>query len=279
MTDNDDVKKVLSAHLWVVNLLEKLVELLKKLMTTKLMDFCTNWLTKLGHFAIILGAALGFIFALVYVIKVNDFQTFLIAIGWVLALFVAQYTAHKFLNAGEALVKNNPTRLSSQTFLDCVAFIMVIVGIVVFILKTVVAIRSRDIDEFFIGLAVAVVLEFVALIAFNPKDVNIKIIKSNTAGQDAIGISTFFMKTFMKLVPIAFGAGVIISTVLIFINGIGIFGANHFEAWLNVSESAIRMLLITLLPFFSYIAFAFFYLVVDVIQAILSIPGKLDKKE
>lgn len=266
-----------TAHLFAVNLLEKVVEFFKGIMTPKLLEFCIKWATMIGHFALIVAAGLGFLFALIFSIRTNTFQGFLYGIAWILLIFVIQYTAYKFSTAGEALIKDNPSQLSSKTFLDCFGFLVLIGGVIIFIIHIVQAIQFGSFYLFLLGLGTFIFLEFIALISFNPKEATIDIVEGNSAGQEALGIITFFIKTFMRLVPIFFGVGVAIGTVLLFIDAIGLFGNNVAVAWMRGNISAMQILWAALLPFFSYILFVLFYLAVDVIRSILSIPGKLGR--
>ena len=266
-----------TAHLFAVNLLEKLVEFFKGIMTSKLLEFCIKWATMIGHFGLVVAAGLGFLFALIFSIRTNTFQGFLYGIAWVLLIFVVQYTAHKFSTAGETLIKNNPSQLSSKTFLDCFGFLVLIGGVIILIIHIVQAIQVGSFYLFLLGLGTFIFLEFIALISFNHKEATIDIVEGNSAGQEAIGIITFFIKTFMRLVPIFFGVGVAIGTIILFIDAIGLFGDNVAVAWMRGNITAMQILWAALLPFFSYILFVLFYLAVDVIRAILSIPGKLGR--
>lgn len=278
MAQQKDSKNGITFHLFAVNLLEKLVGFFKGLLTSDLLAFCIKWLKFIGHIGIIVAAGLGFIFALVYAIRANSFFGFLIGLAWVLLIFVIQYTAHKFSDAGEDLIKNNPTQLASQTFLDCFGFLVLIGGVVVFIMAVIGLIQGSGFMTFLSGLGTFVLLEFVAMIAFNPKDISVKMVKSNSAGQEAIGVITFFIKSFMKLVPIIFGALIVLGTIDLFIIGLKLFGDQAPFAWkvINV-HVAPRIIGAALLPFLSYLFFVLAYLTIDIIRAILSIPEKLDK--
>jgi hypothetical protein len=267
------VKSGFSAHLFAVKLMEKLVEFFKKVLTTGLLEFCTKWLSLIGHIAIIVAAGLGFIFSLVYAIKDNNFFAFLIGLAWVVGLFVIQYTAHKFLTAGGGLIKNNPTKLASRAFFDCVGFIVLIGGVVVLVLHTIALIQGAPFTYFLQGLGMFVFLELVALVAFNFGEANMEIVEDNSAGQEAIGIITFFIKTIMRLIPILFGALVALGTVMLFIEGLRLFGDAYKFAWIVIKNGVAPQIVdAALLPFLSYIFFALAYLVIDIIRAILSIP-------
>jgi hypothetical protein len=266
-------KSGFTAHLFAVNLLEKIVDFFKSLLTENLLNFCIKWLSIVGHFGIIVAAGLGFLFSLIFAIKVNSFNGFLMGIVWVLLLFVIQYTAHKFSSAGENLIKNNPSQLASKTFLDCFGFLVLIGGAVMFIMSLVDLIKGAPFKVFLEGLAIFVFLEFVALVAFNPKTIMVKIVKNNSAGQEALGIITFFIKTMMKLIPILFGALIVIGTVMLFVYGIKLFGDGAGFAWRVIQIGvAPQIIYAALLPFLSYLGFVLAYLIIDLIRAILSIP-------
>lgn len=264
-------------HLVVVNLVEKVVEFFRGLLNKNILAFCIRWLTWIGHLGILAAAALGFLFAIIYAIRTNSFTGFLYGIGWVILIFVIQYTAKRFLPAGDGLIKNNPTQLGSKAFLDCYGFLVLIGGIIVLIMSIISAVRAGSIQPFLWGLGVFLFLEFLALVSFNPDEITIKIVEDNSAGQEAIGIVTFFIKSFMKLVPIFFGIFIVIGVIKLFIDLIGLFGSNVGGAWFSGNESAEGILYAALLPFLAYVFFAFAYLVIDIIKAILSIPEKLDK--
>lgn len=264
-------------HLFMVKILEKLVDFFKGLLAVNLLDFCIKWASKLGHFALIVAAGLGFLFAIILAIRANDFFVFLYGIAWIILVFVVQYTAHKFSDAGEGLIKNNPTFLASKAFLDCFGFLALIGGVVVLIIHIIQAIQVGDIMPFLMGLGFFVFLEFLALISFNPQTATVEITKENSAGQEALGIITFFLKGLLKLIPIIFGVGLIVATVMLFIDFIGVFGDGYAFAWQRGNWTATQILTFGLLPFISYILFVLYYLVIDIIRAILSVPDKLDE--
>jgi hypothetical protein len=266
-----------SGHLFMVTILEKLVDFFKGLLGVNFLDFCIKWASKFGHFGLIVAAGLGFLFAIIFAIRVNSFFAFLYGIAWIILVFVVQYTAHKFSNAGDGLIKNNPSTLASKAFLDCFGFLALIGGVVVLIIYLIQAIQVGDVIPFLVGLGLFIFLEFLALIAFNPKTVTVEIVQEGSAGQEALGIVTFFLKALLRLIPIIFGVGIVVYTIMLFIDFIGVFGDNVGFAWQRGNLTAAQILTFGLLPFLSYIFFVLYYLVIDVIRAILAIPPKLDE--
>ncbi len=268
----------LNIHLFIVNLLEKLIDLLKRVMTVNILDFCSKWISMIGHYAIMGAAFFGFIFTFIYAIRTNEFSAFLKGLAWIPLIFIAQYTAHKFLKAGDKLIKNNPTQLASRAFVDCFAFLAMIAGLIMFIMAIVDGIRAKSFTLFLIGLGMAVLMELLALVAFNPKSINIDIVEKNTAGQEALAIITFSIKAVMRLIPILFGIGVTVGTIVLFFDIFDLFGEYYQYVLARVTMTSGSLILVAaLLPFLSYVAFAILYLFIDVIKAQLSIPEKLDK--
>ncbi len=270
-------KDVMTFHLFAVNLLEKLIGAIRKLMTANLLEFCSTWLGRLGHIGIIVAAGLGFLFSFIFAMRSNNFQAFLYGLAWVLLIFVIQLTAHKFSTAAEKQIQDNPSTVSSRAFLDCFAFLVLIGGILALIMSIVRAVRLKSFEEFLMGLGMFVFLEFVALVAFNPKEVTVEVVEGNSAGQEAIGIMAFIIKTFTKLIPILFGAGVILFTVMMFVDFFSLFGDNYGFAMSSATQNAMYIAGSALLPFLGYLFFVLAYLLLDIIRAILSIPNSMGK--
>jgi len=272
-----DAKQGAPAHLIMVNLLEKIVAFFRTKLTVGLLDFTVTWMYKIGHFALLVAAGLGFLLTMVYAIKFDSFNVFLTGIAWVILVFVVQYTAHRFSDAGEGLIRDNPTTLSSRSFLDCFGFLTLIGGVVVVIMSLVTAIRVDSFEPFLYGVGAFLFLEFMALISFNPSTVSVEVTKGTSAGQEAIGLITFFLKGLMRLIPIFFGVGVVIGTVLLFVSFIKLFGDMANYAFQMANGNAVYILFSGLLPFVSYIVFVLYYLLIDMIRAILTIPELKNK--
>lgn len=261
--------------LFAVRLLEKFIEFIKGLLTADLLNFSIKWLTKIGHISIIVAAALVFIFGIIAAIRAQagGGSLFLNVVIFIIAIFVLQYTAHRFLPTGDKLIANNPTRLASKAFLDCFGFLAMLAGLVIFFFYIYMAIKLPSLTYFLMGLGAFVFLEFLALIAFNAETVSMEIVKEASAGQEAIGIITFFMKALLRLVPIAFGIGIAVYTVLIFIHSFGLFSDAKFGfAVRSAMLDGSQILIFTLLPFLAYIVFVLYFLIIDVIRSILAIP-------
>jgi hypothetical protein len=112
-------------------------------------------------------------------------------------------------------------------------------------------------------------------LCLNPSLLNINILPASTAGEEAIGVLTFVMKTLLRLVPIAFGVGVIVGDFQILAAIIRLLRNAEFSI-IGASSSAWLVLGSAALPLIGYVLFVLNYLVLDVVRAILAIPAKLD---
>lgn len=265
-------------YLFAVRLLEKFIEFIKGVLTTKLLTFSIKWLIIIGHIAMVVAAILGFLFFIIVAIRGEAAEYFLYAIIWVIAVFVVQYTAYRFLPTGDKLIANNATQLASKAFLDCVGFVAMLLGIIVLLFQIYMAIKLPSLSSFLLGLGAFVFLEFIALIAFHSENASIEIVQEASAGQEAIGIITFFIKTLLRLVPIIFGIGIAVYTIIMFIDAFGLFSNVKFAGAAAAGQvDATTIAIFGLIPFASYVAFVFSFLSIDVIRSILAIPGKLGK--
>ena len=164
-------------HLFFTKLIEKFVDLIRKLLKPQLLEFCIHWLTKLANFAIFLAAVLAVLFGIIGAIRLESFTFFIYSLAFAVGILIVQYIAKKFLYAGDTLVDNNPSSLSSSAFLDSVGLLAAIAGVGGFLYYVYEAIRVPALMPLLVGLAAFILFEFVALVALNPKIVAVDVVK------------------------------------------------------------------------------------------------------
>jgi hypothetical protein len=102
-----------------------------------------------------------------------------------------------------------------------------------------------------------------------------------SAGEEALGILSFFAKALLRVVPIGFGVGTLVGAVGMAIGTFGVLftGSDSLRhaALLPGKRPLDLIILCTCLPFMSYAFFAFYNLTIDVLRAILVLPEKIDK--
>jgi len=263
---------------WVFNLIVKFIDSMRKVLSETLFEFLKKWLLILGNCGFYIASGLALLIGIIAAIRLESFEAFITGLAYSAGFFILQYVAVRFASAGDKLIENNKTGLSSAAFLDSMGLLFMIGGAIALLFNTYLAIKLGAFSPFLNGLGAFVVMELFALLALNPRTITIDIVPETSAGQEAIGIITFFLKSFMKLVPIMFGVGIVVTTVLMFIHSFGLFkeGMGMSFAWMRVLGDFQSIATIALLPLIAFIFFVFVFLAIDVVRAILSIPGKLD---
>lgn len=228
---------------------------------------------KAGHYALILSAALGLLYGISGAIKWNQLSVALAGLAWVLCVGVAQYVAFKFLSTIKGLIKNSGSRLSSTAVPTCLALWSLLLGLVTFAGLTYAAIRTDSFMTFGKGVALFATCELVAWLCLNPSLVNINILPVSSAGEEALGLYTFVWKAVLRLVPVAFGIGLIAGDLEMIVSIVQLFQNQGNSVWAPPTRT---ILFFAALPLVGYLLFVASYLVLDCIRAVLSIPEKLD---
>lgn len=259
------------APLASVNLLDRLLDWARGIFPVERFDAWATGFVKYGHLGLILAQLACILLGLTTAIRFDNWKLFPAGIGLALLLVILQYTAARFLDAGRTLVNTSPSRLSSPAFLDCLALLMEVLGLVVFF----TCLFKGDLGLFFVGLAVWALCDAIAYIALHPEMVNIEVGGEVHAGEEAIGILSFGIKAAIRIVPIAFGVGAILGAIALLLGTFRLMATDDAEA----AKAALGLIVFCLLlPFASYILLAFYHLTIDVLRAILVLPEKLEKQ-
>ena len=266
-----------------------LLKLASGLLTPAFLRGTLAFSVRFGHFAVILGAVLGLIAGLVEAIRFNSTSSFFLGgVVFVIAVAVAQYSAQRFTNAGAGLIAASPTRLSSKAFPDCVAVFDLLGALAVLLGGIYIAIRSDTFSLVIPAVVVSFILTCFGVIALNPEEVNVTMEPGAGAGEEAIAIFSFFTKAWLKLAPLLFfvittvgvlgivfsfsDRGKAMASEMMASMGLGVLPVGV----IGTSAGTVVVLFGCLIPVLSYLGFLLSFLVIDLLRAQLSIPGKLD---
>ena len=253
-----------------IGFIDRLIDWTKKTFPPEKFEALSNWFAKYGHGALVCAQVLTLFYFIIAAVVTKSWPMLFVGAGFSILLVMLQYTADKFLNAGDTLIKSSPSRLSSVAFLDCLALLIEAFGI----LSVIYAITLRQWSLFIVGLGVWAICDAIAYIAINPSLANIKISKDTAAGEEAIGILSFAVKAIVRMVPFAFGVGAMIGSVSLLVASFGLmFKENAVVDFAHVG----LIVICACLPFASYVLFTVYHLIIDVVRAVLVIPAKLDK--
>jgi len=303
--------------------------------TMQFVELTSKMFTLGGHYGLYLAMLVLLVFGLLMGVKLNELNAILLGLGGAVILFVLQYTAGRYFGAMDRLNRSTPARMCSAAFLDCYALLHMFGGLVVLLGLTVLAVQTGPLSLVLPAIGAFILCQYVAVLALNPESLNLTITSETSAGEEALGVLSFLVKLTLRIVPVAFGVGVIWGTITVLYAAVLVFlppedpeeilafvGPDRMERLISAEETspdefgtpgsheaspapeattssegpslddeAIRMLpakvtaskaatiLITFaaLPFLAYVFFLVSYLSIDVLRAILGLPGKLDR--
>lgn len=276
MADNQSSKANLSSTL-VADRVGELIDSVPGVLKAQRFDDIVDRVTTAGHWSLLLVAVLGLVIELIAAMAGNG-SAVLWGVGWLVALPLLQYTAVQFLGATRSLVTSNRTTLGSEAFLRCYALVALVVAILALVGAIGWGLDTGSVQIFLFGLALTALSLATAWLALNPELLSIRVDRQSSAGEDALGVLSFFVKTGVRLVPIFYGVTLVVGAVQAVIILLGMIGDSQAElinAVMLAELSAPILLWAALSPFLAYIAFIFYFLVIDLMRGILSIPGAM----
>jgi hypothetical protein len=211
-------------------------------------------------------------------IRQNRLAPIYVGLGVGVALLVLQFVAQRLLASLDNTITNNKTILSSLAVPDCV-FVLAAAGSLALGLTLLFGpTASGRLSEAIFALCIWAIGCYVAAVAIQPESIGVTIRPECRAAEEAVGVVTFLLKIFLRAVPLAFVATVIAGIF----KAMGLMFADMespgsgFVFSANVGLAGSLLLGGAALPISAYLLTLAYYLTLDVISAIVSLPGKLD---
>ena len=249
----------------------KLVSLTTRMLTPELVRGVNGWARVIGNYAVLLGIVLMFISSIVLAIRAKDFSLFAIGLGLALALVITHYAAGRFMSSSDKILTGTPGRISTMAFLECLGLLSLIGAIALFAGGIYLSIELRSFDPLIGAIIGTPLLVLTAAIALNPILVGVEHGEA-TAGEEAIGLLSFCLKVWLKLVPPLF-------CLLAIAGCIQVVKSLFVDVPTAIASSmagSTLLLIACLAPILVYLNFIFFSLMLDLARAVLVIPGKID---
>ena len=102
---------------------------------------------------------------------------------------------------------------------------------------------------------------------------NVTVSEKIAAGEEAIGILSFFVKAIVRIIPLLFGIGTIVGAIGVLLGLVPLLRVGNA----GIGMTGLTMVILSAcLPFASYVFFALYHLIIDILRAILVLPQKLD---
>lgn len=211
-------------------------------------------------------------------------------IGVPLIAVVLHYVAVRFLDADRDLLGRTPTRLASSAFSRCVGLLLALGSLASVVMALYVLFDDGDVVDFGIWLAVAAVLLYAAGAALSLDSLNVELVETTGAGEEAVGVLGFLFKLPLRLVPILFGAFAVAGLIFVVYTLIDVLDGDSVRPWepevlslffINPAARLVtsflrgsEVLMVALIPLVIYLYFLVYYLFLALAKAILGLSAR-----
>lgn len=233
---------------------------------------------KTGVYSLYAAAALVLLGGIVVAIRGGAVRSFAIAALISFLVLVAQYIAQRLLGACDVAIQSNKSVLSSLAIPHCAFVVSAASAIGGALSLWWAAAEAGEIKLLLGGIAVLAVGAFAALVAIQPSGISVDVNPDCRVGEEAVGVLTFLLKVFLRCAPIAFAAAVVFATfesasvVLAILRR----SEDNLVLFSRITAAIGYVFAAASIPLVAYMSMLVYYLTLDVISAIVSIPGKLD---
>jgi hypothetical protein len=185
-----------------------------------------------------------------------------------------QYIAHQFISASNRLLASSPTVVNNKALLDIFGLIGFVFCVGIVCSSIYLAISAANTGILMVGIGSAILAYLVSSLAFSPESLNIGAGESTSAGDEAVGILTFFVKSLLVLGPFVYAGGALLACLAL-IYEIKYLVDEDFSMYAGANNSAQVMLVAGVYPLVLYVLFLIYYIFVDLLRAIFNLDRNL----
>jgi hypothetical protein len=234
---------------------------------------------QIGVLALYVSAAITLIGGILLAVRGNSFGAFVAGVGVTIGVLVGQYIAYRLLGACRTAIVANRSILSSLAIPDSVSLLIAVATIAGVIGLIWTSIQAGQLVFFVAASGVLAVGAFAALTAVTPAGLSVDVEPDCRAAQEAVGVLTFVVKLILRCTPLLFASGVAFATYRLIASVVFVMKAEAREGFLaqqDVAAAVSILFAVIAIPIYAYVVMLLYYLTLDVIAAIVSLPGKLD---
>jgi hypothetical protein len=255
-----------------------------------------------GHYVLYAAMVLFLGVQIVLGVHGKSLGAVLLGFGGAALLAVLQYAAGRIPAALERLDRAAVSRMPSPVFLDCLALLSFLAGLAGLVGWTVHAVQTQDFAWILPAVTAFILFQYLGVATLNPESLHLAVSSDATAGEEAVGILSFFVKLGLRAVPVVFGVGVLGG---VFLLGFAIFlfaapsvGENvrldfapdALTQWLARDLMLPPAQVVAVVagaviaaaaacPLIAYLGFLFCQLGIDFLRAVLALPGNVEQKQ
>lgn len=234
-----------------------------------------------GLYSTYAAALVTLIYGIVLAIHTDELSVVGIHAAFALAMLGVQYATGRLLDSIDRTIRRNPSALPTSAIPDATAVLAFLGGVGGFAGLLAAEISA---EGFGFGLAAVVVLaigSFMSLTALHYPSLAVSERAECLASEEAIGILAFFVKLLLRCCPMFFLAAVVAGTSEL--GRLLIRVVNSSGAQFNLQNDAVQsgvlmglLLNAVAIPIYAYLSAVVYYLTLDVVSALVSLPAKID---
>jgi len=255
--------------------------------------------TAVGHYSLYAAMLLWLGTEVAVAVKYRSLWAVLFGVGGTVLLAVLQYAASRLPAALDRVDRATVSRMPSPVFLDSIALVCLVGSLSSLVGLTVYGVATQDFGWILPAVIGFILLQYLAVVALNPESLYLTMTGDTSAGEEAIGVLSFAVKLGLRAVPVLFGVGLLWGTlllvyavVLLALPSLGAtsaldLGPDVLTPWLLVQmklppAQATAVVAVVLLvasaasPLLAYLGFLFCHLGIELLRAVLLLPGKLE---
>jgi len=227
----------------------------------------------LGDALLVVAQALVLFTSVVAAIKCKEWVYPFYGIAMVGLLLALQYAASRFLEITDAYITGWRTRIGIAPLPAFLAWVMVLVGVLLVLGGLVQAVRADDWPMFWKMLGACVALDLLAWGLVHPGMANVGVEREARGAAEALDVLAFLVKVFLRIVPMAFGFGVLAGVIWLVTGMVEVIRMADVSSVMGAFAFVVGT---SLLPVATLLAALAARLNLGIADAILSIPGKID---
>jgi len=258
-------------------ILDKFVDWLSNLLGNGKLIKNKASITALANLGLICALVLILIGDLWIAIKIDSMAILIDALLTACIIAIGQFLAVKFIQSGSQLLDSSPTKINNMEVIRLLGFLIIAITVGICIVGIYYSIKLSQLEPAAAGVVTLLIGIIGASLVFSPQHLNITRSDETSAGMELLGLVSFYVKMNLVLAPYVYLLGTVASIVF-GLRCLYFMSQNELGLGLSMSYSAAGFVVIgSIFPFLMYLFFLFYYLLIDVIRAILDIDINVRK--
>lgn len=190
-----------------------------------------------------------------------------------MVLAVLQFAAGQFCRALDRVNRSTRATIASTTLVDLIGVVGMVLGLILLFAITVHAITMSAYAVILTALLAFIVCEHLAAVSLIHVDAGVIVSDNLSPGEEALGTLCALLKVSARVVPVAFGAGVCGSTILLAVACVQCLKGGEIlnVGWMLAMYETGMVALFATVPMLGYLVFLMFALVFDVLDGLLTL--------